>query len=513
MSVQMATDSKEIELKLALPGSDPSTLARRLARIPLLARRQSTKQLLHNIYYDTPEQILRQRGVALRLRRVGDAAKRQWLQTLKTGGRNDSALSQRGEWEVPVRSARLSLRALQDTPWAAIDPEGTVFPALTPAFEITFERTLWLLRRRDGSRLELALDIGQIAAGDRTTPVCEMELELKAGRPAALFEVARQIAQSIFLLPASSSKAERGYALAQNSINAALRAQSRLLPSRLTLSEVAQSVLREMFSQFTTNLNALLVSDDPEVVHQARVGWRRFKSAWRFFRPVLAIEAIPSWQPLQALLTALGKSRDLDVARLDILPPIATAYVADDPRRAEVWQRLMLALDQSVSLQRKAVYQALQEPAVGACLLATTQWLESLTDPPAPDHAGVESDTSPRRWTQARIKRLHKKLQVARKDVDQPDQEHRVRILAKRMRYNVEAVQSLLPSKLAIRWQQQASSLQTSLGALRDARQTAVLAAELEVDRGLAEFLRGFAAEQHALSMAQPAPIQNSRRQ
>ena len=495
-SVPTQPGSEEIELKLALPTPDPSTLARRLARIPPLARRQSSQLLLHNIYFDTPGQFLRQQHIALRLRRVDNPAKRQWLQTLKTADSSASALSQRGEWEMPVRGARLSARALQETPWTGIDPQGTVFAALAPAFVTTFERTVWLVRRRNRSVVEVALDIGQIVAGDRRAPICELELELKAGPPTALFDLARQIAEKICVLPASASKAERGYALAQDAIASAVRAQPQPLPSRRPLSETAQRVLREMFCQFTSNLNGLLISDDPEVIHQARVGWRRFKSARRFFRPVLAVEAVPSWQPLQALLTCLGKLRDLDVARIETLPPLATDYAAEDPRRGAAWQSMTLALDQSASVQLKALRSALQEPAVGACLLATTQWLEGLTYPDAAHHPVLEIDVSPRRWTRERIEHWHEQLKLACLNAEQPEQEHRVRILAKRMRYNVEALQSLLPDKLAIRWQQQASSLQTTLGAIRDSRQAAILVAELEIDHGLAEFLRGFALAQ-----------------
>jgi hypothetical protein len=62
--------SVEIELKLALPTSHPASLAKRLAQTPALACRKATHQHLHNIYYDTPEQILRQQRVALRIRRI-----------------------------------------------------------------------------------------------------------------------------------------------------------------------------------------------------------------------------------------------------------------------------------------------------------------------------------------------------------------------------------------------------------------------------------------------------------
>lgn len=81
------------------------------------------------------------------------------------GGRSKLALSQRGEWESPVGSGGLTMAVLQATPWAGIDPDGTVFQALQASFETTFERTSWLVRRRDGSRIEVALDIGQVVAG------------------------------------------------------------------------------------------------------------------------------------------------------------------------------------------------------------------------------------------------------------------------------------------------------------------------------------------------------------
>ena len=123
---------QEIELKLALPTTDPSSLSNRLARLPVLARRTPVHQNLHSVYYDTPHQILRHKRIALRIRRVGSDASPQWLQTLKTGNRDDSALSRRGEWEAPVPSATLALNVLQATPWSKIDPDGTVFQALAP---------------------------------------------------------------------------------------------------------------------------------------------------------------------------------------------------------------------------------------------------------------------------------------------------------------------------------------------------------------------------------------------
>jgi inorganic triphosphatase YgiF len=488
--------SLKVELKLALPTSDPASLAKRLARLPVLARRKPTLQHLHSVYYDTPDQILRQQCVSLRIRRVGSDARPQWLQTLKTGDRSGSALSQRGEWESPVPSSRLTMVVLDSTPWADLDPDGTLFQALTPVFLTTFERTSWLVRRRDGSKIEVALDIGQIVAGDKSAPLCELELELLAGPPAALFDLAQQIAATIATLPANLSKAQRGYALAQDCLDIPLRDQPPKLTEDLSVPEAAGRVLSEMFCQFTRNLDALRTSDDPEVVHQARVGWRRFKSAVRLFKPALAAVPVSSWQRLEVLLTCLGELRDLDVAHVDTLPPLADAYAAGDPLRAQRWQAMSQALMDAAQLQRKTVRYALHEPAVGANLLAATQWLEELCALNSPGDTGVEMNLSLRRWSRRRIARLHRQLKDARHDADNLESQHRVRILAKRLRYGIEALRCFLPKRVAKRWYQQAAALQQSLGATRDVMHAEALVAKLGVNRELVEFLRGFAMGQ-----------------
>lgn len=487
--------SAEIELKLALPASDPQELAKQLARVPALARRKATHEQLHNVYYDTPDQVLRQQRVALRVRRAGTQARPQWLQTLKMGGSSDSALSRRGEWEVPLPDATLSRKALKTTPWSGIDPDGTVFKALAPCFATHFDRTLWRVRRRDGSVIEVALDIGEVVAGDRRAPLCELELELRAGSPVALFDLARQIAGTVAVLPASMSKAQRGYALAQDTLGAPLFAQPPLLGFDMPPVEAAQRVLREMFNHFTANLALLRSSDDPEAVHQARVGWRRFRSALRLCRPVLAAETVPSWQALRPLLTFLGELRDLDVARTQTLAPWADAYTAGDSRRAQAWDAMTQALAQAASQQRKSVRYALQDPAVGLTLLAMTEWLEeglSAATGPAAVRAGPKAAL--RQWARRRIDQLHARLKEARTNDGTPESQHRVRILAKRIRYGIEALRPLVTKQQSQRWYKQATNLQASIGATRDVVRASALIAGLDADRGLIEFLRGVAA-------------------
>lgn len=478
----------EIELKLALPFTDPKRLLALLGRAPPLVRRKAHTTSLRNIYFDTPEQALRRQRVALRLRRVDGDGTPKWLQTLKTSGPADSALSQRGEWELAVDGPALSALALQGTPWPDIDPQGRLWPALAPCFETNFERTCWLVRRRDGSAVEVAWDHGRIVAADRATALCELELELHAGPPSALFELARQLARCVPVLPLSASKAERGFALARTGPTEPRRARPPVLAPALDVPQAAQQVLREAFAQFLANLHGLVQSDDPEIVHQARVGWRRFKSLWRLFRPALAPLAAPDWQPLEGLLSGLGLLRDLDVARGQTLPPLRDAFTAGQARRERAWQTMLRGLARAAVLQRSQVLAALSQVPVGECLLVTTQWIENLGE------SGGSAGVTLKPWVRQRMRRLHRRMRAAQSDVVVPAEQHRVRILAKRLRYSVEALQALLPKRRALAWLRQAADLQGDLGLRRDRAQAARLVTELGAAAELTAFLRGVAA-------------------
>jgi len=489
-----AQKAVEIELKLALPTADPAALEQRLARLPLLARRKASRQSLHNIYYDTPDDALHHRRIALRLRRVGDAPHPEWLQTLKVGGNDDSALSRRGEWEDAVPSAELRAELLQATPWPELDPDGAVFQALQPRFTTDFQRTRWTVRQRNDSAVEVALDVGHIVVGTQTAAICELELELLAGEATALFQVAHQIACGIAVLPLGISKAERGYALAQNALQLPRRAQPPALTPDTPVPVAATRVLREMLGQFTHNLVTLEHSDDPELVHQARVAWRRFKSGLKLFKKTAWVQSVPSWQDLLPLLHALGNLRDLDVANLETLPMLANAYAAGDSTRQAHWRAMQEALVQAADLQRQVVRATLNDPTVGANLLALTEWLESGLPVDCREEPAKDRKTTLRRWAQRRIARLREQLKASLKDVDHPESAHRARILSKRLRYSIEALRPLLPKRRAHRWYQQAAQVQVEMGAERDLQQALEIAARLQAHEGLQEFLRGVQA-------------------
>ncbi|MDP3520289.1 MAG: CHAD domain-containing protein [Hydrogenophaga sp.] len=476
----------ETELKLLLPGADVAHIAEQLARHPALRRRPRQVQRLHNVYYDTPDQALRRQKVALRVRRQtsGEPPKAQWILTLKTAGTSVGGLSQRGEWESLLPNARPRLSALQGTPWATLDPDGTLWPQLAPAFVTTCTRTLWLLRQRGGSVIEVALDVGEILAGGRRETICELELELKAGPPEALHALARRLADTVAVLPGQASKAERGYALARNEAALPTRARPVTLVATMPVSAALTGVLAEMWDQTLRNSAWLPHSDDAELLHQARVGWRRLRSVTRLLRPLWGTP--PATPALRAFWQATGPVRELDVMLTDTLPAWAQAYAGSDPQRQAEWATMLDAVRSARTQAATAMRVQLAQPATGQGWLAWGEWLTALAEQPV--HAKAADWPV---WVAKRLDRQHARLKQLGQSAHTDAERHALRLRAKRLRYGAEAFASVLPKRRARRWQQDAGQAQLDEGRQRDLRQCVLWLERLAVPNGPLAFMRG----------------------
>lgn len=194
---------QEIELKLALAPESPA----RLIAHPRLAAHTPVKQTLTNAYFDTPEGTLADARIALRLRQVDGLV----LQTLKTAGHGGGGISTRNEWEWEVPSAALDVNSLAElAPVRAL--EHDTLARLAVQLRTDFTRRRYEITHRQ-SVIEVALDEGEVICGTASAPIRELELELKAGSPDALWELADLLAESVALRPSDSSKAARGNAL------------------------------------------------------------------------------------------------------------------------------------------------------------------------------------------------------------------------------------------------------------------------------------------------------------
>jgi inorganic triphosphatase YgiF len=199
---------QEIELKLALAPESPAQLIAH----PRLAAHASAKQTLANAYFDTPEGTLAAARIALRLRQVDGFT----LQTLKTAGHSSGGLSTRNEWEWEVASAKLDASGLDLAGLADLPPMRALgretLTRLAVQLRTDFTRRRFEITYRQ-SVIEVALDEGEVICGQARAPIRELELELKAGAPDALWELADLLAESVALRPSGSSKAARGNAL------------------------------------------------------------------------------------------------------------------------------------------------------------------------------------------------------------------------------------------------------------------------------------------------------------
>ena len=196
--------SCEVELKLSLEAGDHEALL----QASCLAGQPVATFHLANTYFDTPDVLLNRHRVALRVREKNGV----YIQTLKTKGESVNGLSRRGEWEWQIEGPNLDGTRLTDV-WP--DSLGEVdTAALSPVFCTDFERKVIDIQWQ-GAQIELALDWGSVIAGNRTQPISEVELELKAGDESALTSFAQELGKVVPLKPENSSKAERGYRLAE----------------------------------------------------------------------------------------------------------------------------------------------------------------------------------------------------------------------------------------------------------------------------------------------------------
>jgi len=505
-----ATLPVEIELKLALPPQQAAAFLKRMAR----RRSMPVQQDLVTRYFDTPDFSLGVQGVALRVRRVG----RRWIQTLKTEGERQGGLSRRVEFEMPVSHG---------TPdWGRFPAEAQGFVAealraqLLPVFETRFHRTAWLLKGKGGAQIEVALDIGEVRtlkgtcapngginAGERSQPLCEIELELKAGQPDALFALALEWAGAFDCLPFDVSKAERGVRLAKGMDAEPVKSVSLTLEAGMNVETGFAAICQACLAQFQANLPGVLASEDIEYVHQARVSIRRLRAALRLFRRVCALPE-ELMDGLRALMAALGPARDWDVLCTETLPAIAPYY----PDQA-AWARGAEVLEAQRARVRAAMRSALAQAHPGAWLLAMQRWL--LQHGWALDPAGGTVPEAQRfaqlspldKWASRALGKGHRPIVRGARGFAalQPLERHALRIAIKRQRYAAEFFQGVFGGFSKGHQRRQMSYLavlrdaQDSLGRSNDAHIAQGLLTAVGAEAGpMRDFAIGWLAAQQA---------------
>ena len=460
----------EIELKLLLAPED----APRLRTHPLLAQYASGQpQLLqmHDIYVDTPDLQLCRHQAGLRVRQVDG----RWMQTLKAGGTVSGGLHSRHEWEGEVAGPAPELDALdaaigRKQPIRALLRQDAVRAGLQAVFTTRMERTVWQLRTPQGDQIECVLDQGVIESGAdgadgaiRSVAVSEIELELKQGQAASLFDVALALLQEVPLQLGHMSKAERGYRLAAPQPLRAVKAQPLALDAAMSVEQAFLAIAGNCLEQVSGNQDGVAAGEDVESLHQMRVGLRRLRSALGMFKALLALpEGLQ--QELDWLGGALGEARDWDVLAGQTLARLDGEAAAD-----------AAALAQAAHAQARAAHaqaaQAVASSRYTAWMLGVQRWLQAgewrASRTPRQlqrlDAGVLGFARKTLRADQRRLMKRGRRLLHAT-----PQQRHKVRIAAKKTRYATEFFASLLAGRAVKPYVGRLSALQDELGWLND---------------------------------------------
>ncbi len=204
-----AKPNQEIEIKLkASPEIIEQIQTSELVKNTAITKPQVKRLETH--YYDCPSFALRRSGLTLRLRRRG----KSWYQTLKTHVDDPICLFHRNEWTKKIDQPEPDLNVIPTEAW----PDG-VCPvpqdALTRLFKTKIRRTRADLQWPDPimglATIELCLDQGCIQVGDTREDICEVELELKDGTQAALFDLEDRFRKDFHLECETLSKSDRGF--------------------------------------------------------------------------------------------------------------------------------------------------------------------------------------------------------------------------------------------------------------------------------------------------------------
>lgn len=486
----------EIELKLGIAPEDSG----RVETLPAVAAHMvGSPETLHlvNRYFDTLDGVLRDSKVGLRLR----LKKGQWLQTLKCDDPMSGGIARRREWEMPVAGEALELERFTDPAARAVLQRDDVRGRLAPCFVTDFSRRVLKLALPDGTTIELAVDTGEVRAGEAAAPIAEVELELESGDPARVFEVARAINAAVPLRLERRSKAERGYALCTPPAPpAGSKAGAVRLADEMDAEKALAAILGHTLDHWLRN--EPVVRDNPtdvEGVHQMRVASRRFRSCLRLHRPLLGKASVRRVsRRIKWLTDALGPARDWDVLLDETLDPLL-ALTPDHPALA--------ALVARAESRRAAAYESAQAALASSdytdLVLETAGWVEGRgwrdeleaeargrLDQPARAFAAAVLEQGDARVAKdgSRFAKLSE------------EERHELRIRMKQLRYAADFFADLWDRETARAFSKSLGRLQDVLGALNDVAVSRALLGEVAAgadDPGLERVLGWKAAVVH----------------
>ena len=419
---------------------------------------------LISTYYDTPDLALNRKQLTLRVRKQG----RKFVQAVKAGDSAGSDLLVRREWEDPIASKRPNIDAPKT---------GKQLPAsirkqdLRPVFTTSITRTAIKVEPHSSTQIEAAIDEGEIrtANGSGVEPISEIELELKSGNPAVLFDVALRLLEAAPVRIETRSKAERGYRLlGAASLPQALHAGPVALYPAMAVEAALQRFGRQCLTHLLRN-EPVALAGESEGIHQMRVAVRRLRSVLSALKPMLPQEHY-RWasEELKWLTHVLGPTRNWDIFAASLAAPVSDALSAN---------RELEYLVRAVERRRHAVFddakQAILSERYAKSILCLLRWFEAYgwREQPVSEQAALLlapiANLAPEL-----IDRCYRRARKRSKRFAEqtPTQRHRLRIALKKLRYIIEFLESLFDENQVRTFVNRLQLLQDCLGHANDVR-------------------------------------------
>jgi inorganic triphosphatase YgiF len=350
---------------------------------------------------------------------------------------------------------------------------------LEPVFVSDVRRHQRMIELPSGT-VEVAFDHGTLRAGDRSLPVSEIELELKGGSAAAVYELALRLAEHGPVKPSIRSKSARGFDLAADLPPVARKPRKVNLDPSIALDDAFATILRACFQHLLESMPAAEDGRDPEGIHQLRVSLRRLRSAFDLMRSAGALSKLEALRSEAGWLARnLSAARDWDIFQTSTLPAIAEAC----PSVAG-----FDALGQVGEERRSAAYdtvrQVLADRRCARFVIELGGWIEARgwrSDIP-PEQLGQLAEPAINFAGRLLSERHAKALKRGRRFKSlNAEERHRVRLALKKLRY---AVDFLLPmygqGKPIRRFFAKLADLQEELGVFNDMATTSKLLAGLD---------------------------------
>ena len=486
MSGSAAGRDQEIEIKFR---SDAAGLAR-LLEAPLLKTASDLRiENLKATYFDTPSNALRKRGVILRIRKSGDAVP---VLGMKAPGAAADGPFHRKEVEVKSPGLRPNL-ALFDKTTEAFLTRIIKGQPLGAKFKMEFKRQSGLVTS-GSSVIEIAVDQGHISCGKRPVPLAEVELELVSGKKSDLLDLGTRLAQDFSLRLDFVSKAEKGFRGLLEEKPAPVKAAPIKSKALATFDDAVTAVISNTLAQFTANWACLRETDEPEAIHQMRIGLRRMRCALSIFNRALPNAGFGTLRDdAGRLASAFGPVRNADAIRISVLQgPLVSA---DCPENSDVLRGVMekrrIAGYASAHSEIESLAATVFVLNVQS-LLARDDWREI---PP-----GVKPKMPTRKFFKAELSRLRARVLKRGKVASASDQaRHKLRIALKNLRYGVDLFDLFGSGKRRQVYKKRMSALQDLLGMRNDIVVAKTYLKELRVETGpeaeqVLEFIQGWYA-------------------